>query len=215
MPRGRPRQFDETQVLDVAARLFRRDGYEAVGMAQLGDAAGVPVQSLYNTFGDKAALFRRVMERFGEAMNDPQIAALEAAVTPGESLAVLREYVMQWRRHRRVGPEGGCLFTQTLCRSKEVPGEGASDSPEGIARRYTARLRRALAAAATRAASGGLLPPDPPPRALADTLLTLSFGVAVLGRGGLPGPVVDHAVRQALTLLTSPSDASRTLNRRR
>ena len=50
-------------ILDAAQRLFLDDGYDGVSLEQVGRAAGVTRQTVYNRFGSKDAVFRAVIER--------------------------------------------------------------------------------------------------------------------------------------------------------
>ena len=65
-PRGRPRSFDETDVLDIAKDLFWQRGYEATSIKDLTEAMGMTPPSLYAAFGSKEALYRRVLDRYVE-----------------------------------------------------------------------------------------------------------------------------------------------------
>lgn len=62
--RGRPRKFDEEEVLDTLTRLFWRQGYESTSMADIVDSSGMNKSSLYNTFGSKHELFARILDRY-------------------------------------------------------------------------------------------------------------------------------------------------------
>ena len=64
--RGRPRGFDEDQAVDTAMALFHARGYDAVGVAELGEAIGVKAPSLYAAFGSKKGLFERALARYLE-----------------------------------------------------------------------------------------------------------------------------------------------------
>src|SRR5947209_18177656 len=64
MPLGRPREFDVEKALDAALLLFWRRGYEGTSLAALTSAMGINVPSLYAAFGNKEALFRKVLERY-------------------------------------------------------------------------------------------------------------------------------------------------------
>ncbi|MEO1237688.1 MAG: TetR/AcrR family transcriptional regulator C-terminal ligand-binding domain-containing protein, partial [Planctomycetota bacterium] len=100
-------------------------------------------------------------------------------------------------RHAWAGTDGGCLFTQTMARGdRDDP-----SAPDATARAYTGRLRKALTAALRRAVADGQLRPEADAAGLADAILTLAFGVAVVGRGGMPGSMIDHAVNAALSLI--------------
>ena len=65
-PRGRPRSFDEANVLDIAKVLFWERGYEGTSIKDLTDAMGMTPPSLYAAFDSKEALYRRVLDRYVE-----------------------------------------------------------------------------------------------------------------------------------------------------
>jgi TetR/AcrR family transcriptional regulator of autoinduction and epiphytic fitness len=73
-----------TTILDAARRLFLEGGYEGVNLEQVGRAAGVSRQTVYNQFGSKDAVFRAVVDRHWDA-----VRAEVAAVTsmPSSSAA--------------------------------------------------------------------------------------------------------------------------------
>ncbi len=62
--RGRPRAFDQDEALDKALHIFWEHGYEGASMATLAEALGVNKPSIYAAFGNKEALFRKVLERY-------------------------------------------------------------------------------------------------------------------------------------------------------
>ena len=60
-PRGRPRAFNEVDVLQRAASVFLARGFEACAYEDIATATGLSKPSLYNAFGDKSALFEKVL----------------------------------------------------------------------------------------------------------------------------------------------------------
>src|SRR5687767_7385115 len=76
--RGRPRGFDEKKALDAALDVFWRKGYEGASLSDLTDAMGINRPSLYAAFGNKEALFRRVLEHYAEGPAGYVPKALEA-----------------------------------------------------------------------------------------------------------------------------------------
>ncbi len=61
---GRPRLFDEDEVLAELTALFWRQGYAQTSMADIVAASGVHKPSLYRTFGTKEELFATVLRRY-------------------------------------------------------------------------------------------------------------------------------------------------------
>jgi TetR/AcrR family transcriptional regulator, transcriptional repressor for nem operon len=61
---GRPRSFDEDDVIARATSLFWAQGFRPTTIEDLTHATGLGAQSLYGAFGDKRALFLRALERY-------------------------------------------------------------------------------------------------------------------------------------------------------
>jgi TetR/AcrR family transcriptional repressor for divergent bdcA len=66
-PRGRPRSFDMDVAVDTAMKLFHARGYDAVGVAELGEELGITPPSFYAAFGSKAGLLERALKRYVES----------------------------------------------------------------------------------------------------------------------------------------------------
>lgn len=197
MALGRPRQFDEDQVLDTMVRMFIRDGFEGVSIAAVCEETGISLQSLYNTFGDKASLYQRALARYGETAADPLIAELLNTEDP---IKALRDFVKKFELYNELPNGGGCLFTQSLA---SAVGGGPSDG--AVARSYANRIRKALRDKTRQAHAAGQLGGDP--ELIADALLAASYGAAVVGRGGLPKAVIKNAVKESMKLLEPPESA--------
>jgi AcrR family transcriptional regulator len=67
---SRPQKKAQTrdELLDAAARVFARQGYEAATLDQVAEAAGYTKGALYSSFPGKEALFLALMERRVETM---------------------------------------------------------------------------------------------------------------------------------------------------
>ncbi len=61
---GRPREFEETAVLNAATELFWTRGFDATSIRELADRMGLQTASLYNAYGDKRALYRQVLQKY-------------------------------------------------------------------------------------------------------------------------------------------------------
>ncbi|RYC29107.1 TetR/AcrR family transcriptional regulator [Lichenibacterium minor] len=71
-----------TTILDAARRLFLSDGLDGVNLDQVGRAAGVSRQTVYNQFGSKDALFRAVIDRHWSAIREETRALDPGSASP-------------------------------------------------------------------------------------------------------------------------------------
>lgn len=108
---GRPREFDESQVLDAACAAFWTHGYEATSTRELVKVTGLTQPSLYNAFGDKRALFLRVIEHYLDRTLRERIARLEASASPGTAITAFFGEIVQ--RSLDDGDRRGCLMVNS------------------------------------------------------------------------------------------------------
>ena len=81
-PRGRPRSFDESDALKKATQVFWSKGYDGVTIDDLVAGMGVGRPSLYAVFGDKRAIFLRVLRAYAERKG---ASAAKALLSPQKS----------------------------------------------------------------------------------------------------------------------------------
>jgi TetR/AcrR family transcriptional repressor of nem operon len=79
---ARPREFDETAVLEAAMCCFWAKGYEATSVRDLADEMGLTSASLYNAFGDKRSLYRRALDHYLRQSVHERVRRLEATKAP-------------------------------------------------------------------------------------------------------------------------------------
>jgi AcrR family transcriptional regulator len=77
MPGGRPRAFDPDEALDRALKVFWRLGYDGTALSDLTEAMGINRPSLYAAFGNKEALFGKVLDRYNEGPGAYSVQALD------------------------------------------------------------------------------------------------------------------------------------------
>ena len=77
-------------ILDAARRLFLEAGFGGVNLEQVGRAAGVSRQTVYNQFGSKEAVFQAVMKRHWDAVRSETASAFagmdDLTASPAEML---------------------------------------------------------------------------------------------------------------------------------
>jgi len=79
-------------ILDAAARILVKDGYEAFSTNRVAEAAGASVGSLYQYFPNKSALLAELMRRHAQDIMSRMFAAAEAAAS-GSLEATVRAMV--------------------------------------------------------------------------------------------------------------------------
>lgn len=199
MAGGRPRAFDADEALDRALELFWRQGYEGTGIAELAQAMGINPPSLYNAFGNKEALFQKVLDRYTdgparyirEAFEQPTARAAVGQLLHGAADATTHP------DHPR-----GCLTVQG----------GLACAPGAVGARDELATRRAAGESALRARleqarAGGELPDDADPDALARYFTTIYQGLAVQAAGGASREQLHQVVDVAMGVWPSGPSA--------
>ncbi len=79
---ARPRSFDIDDALAAATHVFLQRGFDGATLEDLTAAMGVNKPSLYAAFGDKSALYAKVLGGYAEMAK----SAMEAALNSGDTL---------------------------------------------------------------------------------------------------------------------------------
>jgi TetR/AcrR family transcriptional regulator, transcriptional repressor for nem operon len=89
---GRPREFNEEAALEAAIECFWQRGYEATSVRDLADKMGISAPSLYNSYGDKHALFVQALKRYLDHSMRARIKRLEDSLPPKQAI---RRFIRQ------------------------------------------------------------------------------------------------------------------------
>lgn len=90
------------RIIEVASRLFRRDGVAATGLAAIMLGAGLTIGAFYTHFDSKEQLVREAIVDALAGLRESLQAALDQGVGPE---AIIRDYLSP--KHRD-GPGAGC-----------------------------------------------------------------------------------------------------------
>ncbi len=191
---GRPRGFDEQEVLNRAMAVFWQKGFDATGIAELESATGLGRQSLYGAFGDKRALFSKVVEHYFERVVEPGLVAVLDA--PGSARANLERAFTSWEETALARDFNGCLV------GNSVSELGLRD-PEiaGVLQRKFQLMEEALCRTVRRAQAAGEVNAKLDARATARALLTTAQGLAVVVRVSRDRAFVQNVISAARRLL--------------
>ncbi len=190
----RTKEFDPDVALQRAMELFWCRGYEATSVADLVEHLGVARASLYATFGGKAELYRRALDRYCEQVAGPVLAALEE---PGPVLPRIRAMLEHLAAVAETdGDRRGCLVVNAAM--ERVPAD------EPVTARIVGHLDRdvdVLSRALVRAQEQGEIGADAEPVALARFLVTTIQGMRVVGKATARSDLLDDVVTVALGAL--------------
>lgn len=192
---GRPKEFEETEVLDKAIDAFWERGFDGVSVQNLCATMGLNPGSLYGAFGDKRGLFLASLDRYVDTVSRQ---ALDLIASGPTGLAGIRAYFDYLSKAIRTGKRRwGCLVTNSIA------WKDATD-PDVMARadKQLRRLETAFAQALTRAKADGQLPSSAGVSGAALLLVCVVQGLNVLARTRPTRARVEAIVGAALSALT-------------
>jgi TetR/AcrR family transcriptional repressor of nem operon len=191
---GRPREYDEGEVLAAAGDVFWARGYEATSTRALTECTGLTPASIYNAFGDKRGLYLRALRYYLDQTLRERITRLESTLPPGRAIAMFfREIITRSLadpQHR------GCMLMNAAI-------EVTSDDPEmqRIIADETVIIEGFFLRCAVAGQKNGEIPKDQPAADIARMLLALLAGLRVLARVRPDAKLLKGLVRPALAML--------------
>ncbi len=193
MPRGgRPRSFDDDQVVNGAKNVFWQHGYAHTSMRDLKDTLGVLPGSLYGAFGDKHALFVRALQTYADDGRE----AAAGLLADGPLLPRLREFLTDVLRAAVIAPGRACMLGNTA--AEALPDD---DQAGAVVRAAFRDLEATIEQALKLAQNAGEIRGDIDTGAQARLLLALMQGLHVLARAEDDPLRLQDAIVAALTPL--------------
>jgi AcrR family transcriptional regulator len=190
---ARPRSFDPDEALDLARDVFWEKGFQGTSLDDVTAATGLAKPSLYAAFGDKNALFLKVLERYHARI----VANAERIVNDGPSA---REAVRRWLTGfvpfcSGVKGKRGCLSVNTAADGAAVQRE-VRKRIEDFNRKLEELLRNRLRADRSQFTDGF------DPESTAHTIMAIYLGLMVLAKDAPDAARVRATLDQAMRLLS-------------
>jgi len=189
---ARPREFDRNDVLEKAMQVFWTKGYERTSVRDLVAATGINRGSMYDTFGDKKALYLSSLEHYcsGEKRLAP-------ARSNGESgMNAIRRI---FEAVAAAGPQArkrGCFISNTIA---EFGSHGSAISQ--TARYGVERTEAAFAQLVSQAQVTGDIRRDHDPHVLARYLTSSLNGLRLMAKADKDRADLDGIVEVTLSTL--------------
>ena len=189
---ARPRSFDPDEALDLARDVFWQNGFQGTSLDDITAATGLAKPSLYAAFGDKNALFLKVLDRYHASI----VANAERVLNQGPSA---RDAIERWL----TGFVPYCSGTKGIrgCLSVNTAADGISDQKDVRDRveRFNRKLEQLLGSRlrADRAQFSDAFDPD----AAAHTIMAIYLGLMIMAKDAPAAARVRATLNQALKLL--------------
>lgn len=109
---ARHKEFDQDEALQRAMEVFWARGFEATSMQNLVEHMGINRQSLYDTFGDKHALFLKALDRYHEVETRKLVEFIEQPGSVKKAFRQLFSAVIEGSFTN--GQQRGCLMNNSM-----------------------------------------------------------------------------------------------------
>lgn len=204
--RGRPRSFDESDVLEKAIRVFRAKGYDGATIDDLVAGMGVVRPSLYSIFGDKRTIFLRVLKAYAETKGALGAKALFSPPLLRDSVAGFLRHAVESATENGSAP--GCLI---VCVAPLVDDAEVRQFVQDVSAASVALLEQRF----RDGISAGEIPSDFPAAARASQVLDLGRGLTMRAQMGTPRKILLRDAEEAADLILLPRHGNATPEGRR
>lgn len=190
---ARPKEFDPAAALHGAAGLFWVHGYAGTSIDQVCRHVGIGRQSLYDTFGDKDALYLQALRGY---LADARMRLRAVIDGAGSARDAIRAFLSAGASSACSGDGRGCFLANAL-------GERAGDCPavRDVALAHLREMEVVLARRISSAQLAGDLPAGRDAHALASYFVHLQFSLALAARALPERTPLDEVVGVALRVL--------------
>jgi TetR/AcrR family transcriptional repressor of nem operon len=191
---ARHKEFDRDEALHKAMEVFWSRGYEAASIQDLVNHMGINRQSLYDTFGDKHALYLQALDRYRDIEGRKVFELLEGPGSVRNTLRQLFEGVVE--RALCDGQRRGCFMGNAMS-------ELAGHCKETAARTYSnmAAAEEAFYRALLRGKKDGELKGVRDPRAVARFLYSSLQGLILMAKATQDRKTLEDVVKVTLSVL--------------
>jgi TetR/AcrR family transcriptional repressor of nem operon len=114
---GRPKIYDDEQVIDKAIEVFRDKCYDAASTDELLSAMGIGKGSFYLNFkGGKEELYQRSLKRFAETLNKKIVLEMDRS---DNQIGYIKDLFFEMANLTPAQKERGCYYGNALVQLSE------------------------------------------------------------------------------------------------
>jgi TetR/AcrR family transcriptional repressor of nem operon len=196
---ARPKEFDPESALGKAMNLFWRLGYENTSLEALMKEMGIARQSLYDTFGDKRALYLKALAYYRDQTNGQMQKMLNEIPSVRDGFAKLLYGLAAETREQH---ERGCLLL-----SANLQRDPKDRVVRDLLRDNQARVEAIFLHALARAQKQEELSPKDDPAALARFFVVTIQGLRAMAKLKSDRKALEQVARVALAVFNSSNTA--------
>jgi TetR/AcrR family transcriptional repressor of nem operon len=191
---ARTKDFDESEVLAKAIKLFWQKGYNGTSMQDLVNGLGISRSSIYDTFGDKHQLYLKALGTYRQAqvaIRDRILnAPVEAKVAIRQLMDLTIDQMMRDKQHK------GCFLVNSAVETAPHDKETSA-----IICQNDQQVENAFYEVIKRGQSNGEIASKQDPRALARFLFNNIVGIQVTGKSVTDKAAFDDIIHLTLSVL--------------
>lgn len=191
---GRPRQFEDHEVIDAAVAVFSEHGFAGTSAQDLCDGTGLGRGSLYNAFGSKQALYEQALLRSHEHTMSAQLTILNQTNPPKDRLRTLLLWGVTENLSQPEQHEAMVLFSALERGSKD-------EFVNSLNHEYRQRLEQALVEVFNEGQKNNQLSNHAPALTMARGFLAGYYGLRVLNNNIADKKILDDIVAGLLANL--------------
>lgn len=188
------KQFNVDDALKKAMQAFWSKGYEATSMQDLVDTMGVNRGSIYDTFGDKRALYIEALKRYSNSEVTATLSKVRAGRNPREAIQALFDGLIADAVVKK--SRDGCFLVNTAL--ELAPHD--TDIEKLVAKGFKA-IQTYFRELITDGQALGEINLDINARDVARMLLAAMIGIRVISRSWPEKSLLNSIVAQAMALL--------------
>lgn len=192
---ARPREFDETAVLDAAVQRFWSQGYEATSVRDLAESMSITGASLYNAFGDKRSLYRRSLDHYVSMSFGDRVRRFENELPPFDALKAFFEEIIE--RSLADKERKGCMLVNSALELAPHDKEFGQ-----VVARVLGDVEAFFRRCVERGQLSGTITSAQTAEDLARLLLSVLLGIRVLARSRPKRDLLEGAVRPVFMFLS-------------
>jgi len=191
---ARPKEFDRDEALHKAMEVFWARGYNATSIQDLVEHMRINRQSIYDTFGDKHALYLQSLDRYCQVESRKAIALLESSASIKKAMRKLFMEVVD--RSLGAGEQRGCFAGNAM---SELAGRCKATADRTNSN--MAVMEGALYRALLRGKKAGELKALSEPRAVARFLYSSLQGLVLMSKATQDRKTLEDVVNVTLSVL--------------